>query len=66
MEEPHVSAHSGHIKVLTTFLLQDLYVCNTLKPRGGVEYGRYRAKHVVFPMPINTTIWPYIYSCVFD
>ena len=31
------------------------------------EVGRYRPKHVVFfPLLINTTIYPYIYSCVFD
>ena len=29
------------------------------------EDGRYRPKHVVFPLLINTIIEPYIYSCVF-
>jgi len=74
MEELHVSAYSGHLQVLTTFLLRVLY--NMPKSRGDVEMStsprgldtlltrklskpeesRYRPKHVVLPLLINTNI----------
>ena len=55
----HVSAYSGHLQVLTTFLLKEFYITS---PRGlGILYktllaiklskpedGRYRPKHIVF------------------
>jgi len=67
MEKLHVSAYSGHLQVLTNFLLKDeistspggsgilyetLLARKLLKP----EDGRYRPKHVVFPLLINTII----------
>jgi len=78
MEKLHVSAYSGNLQVLTTFLLKFLY--NMPKPRGDVlskktllarklsksEDDRYRPKHVVSPFIIIIIIYPYIYSCVFD
>jgi len=66
----HVSAYSGHLQVLTSFLLKEFYIIlyKTLLARklSKPEDGRYRPKHVVFPLLINTIISPYIYSCVFD
>jgi len=35
MEKLHVSAYSGHLQVLTTFLLKGFYIMP--KPRGDVE-----------------------------
>jgi len=35
MEKLHVSVYSGHLQVLRTFLLKELY--NMPKPRGDVE-----------------------------
>jgi len=32
-----VSAYSGHLQVLTTFLLKQLYIYNMVKLRGDVE-----------------------------
>ena len=95
MEKLHVSAYSGHIQVLTTFLLKEFYILyyiilyktqvilyntsgfdnylakrvlyniilynmihKTLLARklSKPEDGRYRPKHVVFPLLINTII----------
>jgi len=67
MEKLHVSAYSGHLQVLTTFLHGDVEISS---PRGlGILYktvlarklskpedGCYRPKHVVFPLLINTII----------
>ena len=70
MEKLHVSAYSGHLHGFTTFLLKGfLYIMR--KQRGDVEIiyktllarklskledSRYRPKHVVFPLLINTII----------
>ena len=75
MEKLHVSAYSGHLQVLTTFLLKELYIIclnwvvilykyikykyilyKTLLARklSKPADGRYRPKHVVFPLLINT------------
>jgi len=43
-------------------LYKTLWARNLSNP----EDGRYRPKHVVFPLLINTIVLPYIYSCVFD
>ena len=65
-EKLHVSAYSGHLQVLTTFLLKEFYILlllllllyKTLLARklSKPEDGRYRPKHVVFPLLINTII----------
>jgi len=66
MERLYVSAYSDHLQVLTTFLLKEFYIIYNIigilyktllarklsKPEGG----RYRPKHVVFPLLINTII----------
>ena len=59
----HVSAYSGHLHVLTTFLLKEFLgilgiFCKTLLARklSKPEDGHYRPKHVVFPLLINTII----------
>ena len=37
-EKLHVSAYSGHLQVLTTFLLKEFYIIHRMpKPRGDVE-----------------------------
>jgi len=60
-----VSAYSGYLQVLTTFLLKEFYIIclnrilyKTLLARklSKPEDGRYRSKHVVFPLLINTFI----------
>ena len=43
-------------------LYKNLLAERVVKP----EDGRYRPKHVVCPMLINTIVSPYMYSCVFD
>jgi len=48
----HVSAYSDHLQVLTTFLYKTPLARKLSKP----ENGRYRQKHVVFPLLINTII----------
>ena len=68
----HVSAYSGHLQVLTNFLLKEFYIiclnrvvmlrshhftCIILARKlSKPEDGRYRPKHVVSPLLINTII----------
>jgi len=58
----HVSAYSGHLQVLTTFLLKEFYIIGILyktlleRNLSEPEDGRYRPKHVVFLLLINTII----------
>jgi len=58
MEKLHVSAYSGHLQVLATFLLKEFILDKTLLARklSKPEDGRYRPKHVVFSLLINTII----------
>jgi len=46
MEKLHVSAYSGHLQILATFLL--LYKILLARKLSKPEDGRYRPKHVVF------------------
>ena len=62
----HVSAYSVHLQVLTIFLLKEFYKTLLAKRLSKLDVGRYRPKHIVFLLLINTIIQPYIYSCVFD
>ena len=65
--------YTGNLQVLTNFLLKEFYIIcglgilyKTLLARklSKPEDCRYRPKHVVFLLLINTIIQPYIYSCV--
>jgi len=61
-KELHVSAYSGHLHVLTTFLFKEFYIICTLyktllaRKLSKSEDGRSRPKHVVFTLLINTII----------
>jgi len=64
MVKLHISAYSGHLQVLTSFLLKEFYIiCLNRLVMLGIFYktllarklskpedGRYRLKHVVFPI----------------
>ena len=62
MEKLHVSAYSGHLQVLTIFLLKEIYIIclNRIsllaRKLSKPENGRYRLKYVVSPLLINTII----------